>query len=113
MLLGIRGAYQDFSNLILPIVVAIIMMFAGRALAIYPLAALSSRSSLRISPNHQHILFWSGLRGALALGLALGLPPEFANRDAMTAVAFAAVAYSIFVQGLTMVSLMRKLKEIP
>jgi monovalent cation:H+ antiporter, CPA1 family len=113
MLLGIGGAYQDFSNLLLPITVAIVMMFAGRALAIYPLSALFSRSTLHISLNHQHILFWGGLRGALALALALGLPPEMPNREAITAVAFAAVAYSIFVQGLTMVPLLRKLKEIP
>jgi CPA1 family monovalent cation:H+ antiporter len=113
MLLGIGGAYQDFSNLLLPITVAIVMMFAGRALAIYPLSALFSRSSLQISLNHQHILFWGGLRGALALALALGLPPEMPNRETITAVAFAAVACSIFIQGLTMVPLLRRLKEIP
>lgn len=113
MFLGIGGAYQDFSNLLLPITVAVAMMFAGRALSIYPLSALFSRSTLQISPNHQHILFWGGLRGALALALALGLPPEMPDREAITAVAFAVVACSIFVQGLTMVPLLRKLKEIP
>jgi CPA1 family monovalent cation:H+ antiporter len=113
MLLGIGGAYQDFSNLLLPITVAIVMMFAGRALAIYPLSALFSRSTLQISRNHQHILFWGGLRGALALALALGLPPEIPNREAIIAVAFAVVTFSIFSQGLTMIPLLRKLKEIP
>jgi monovalent cation:H+ antiporter, CPA1 family len=113
MLIGIRAAYQDFTNLLLPIIIAIVMMFAGRALAIYPLSALFSRSALQISFNHQHILFWGGLRGALALALALGLPPELPERGSIIAVAFAVVAYSIFVQGLTMVPLLRKLKEIP
>jgi CPA1 family monovalent cation:H+ antiporter len=113
MLIGIRAAYQDFTNLLLPIIIAIVMMFAGRALAIYPLSALFSRSVLKISFNHRHILFWGGLRGALALALALGLPPELPERGAIIAVAFAVVAYSIFVQGLTMVPLLRKLKEIP
>jgi monovalent cation:H+ antiporter, CPA1 family len=113
MLIGIRAAYQDFTNLLVPIVIAIVLMFAGRALAIYPLSALFSRSALQISFNHQHILFWGGLRGALALALALGLPPELPERGTIIAVAFAVVAYSIFVQGLTMVPLLRKLKEIP
>lgn len=113
MLIGIRAAYQDFRNLLLPIIVAIVMLFAGRALAIYPLSALFWRSALQISFNQQHILFWGGLRGALALALALGLPPEIPERGAIIAVAFAVVAYSIFVQGLTMVPLLRKLKEIP
>ena len=113
MLIGIRAAYQDFTNLLLPITIAIVTMFVGRALAIYPLSALFSRSALQISFNHQHILFWGGLRGALALALALGLPPELLERGAIIAVAFAVVAYSIFVQGLTMVPLLRKLKAIP
>ena len=113
MLIGIRGAYQDFTNLLIPIVVAIILVFLGRALAIYPLSALFSRSVLQVSPAHQHILFWGGLRGALALALALGLPPEIAQREAIITVAFGVVAFSIFAQGLTMVPLLRKLKEVP
>jgi CPA1 family monovalent cation:H+ antiporter len=113
MLIGIRAAYQDFTNLLPPIIIAIVMMFAGRALAIYPLSALFSRSALRVSFNHQHILFWGGLRGALALALALGLPPDLSERDAIITVAFGVVAYSIFVQGLTIIPLLRKLKEIP
>src|SRR6201988_435317 len=36
MLIGIRVAYQDFTNLLFPIMIAIVLMFAGRALAIYP-----------------------------------------------------------------------------
>ena len=112
MLIGIRGAYQDFSNLLIPIVIAITLVLVGRALAIYPLSALFSRSSLRVSPSHQHILFWGGLRGALALALALGLPPNFPEREAILTVSFAVVAFSILAQGLTIIPLLRKLKEI-
>jgi len=68
---------------------------------------------LQVTRSHQHILFWGGLRGALALALAFGLPPEIANREAIVAVAFGVVAFSIFAQGMTMVPLLRKLKEIP
>ena len=57
MLIGIRGAYQSFANLLPSIAIAIVLMFVGRALAIYPLSALLSRSVLRISQNHQHVLF--------------------------------------------------------
>jgi len=54
---------------------------AGRAVAIYPLCALFARSRLRIDPRHQHVLFWGGLRGALALALALSLPEELPQRE--------------------------------
>ena len=113
MLIGIGGAYQDFNNLLIPIAIAIVLVLAGRALAIYPLSALFSRSVLQVSLAHQHILFWGGLRGALALALALGLPPEFPQRETITTVAFGVVAFSIFAQGLTMVPLLRKLRELP
>ncbi|MEK6751826.1 MAG: sodium:proton antiporter [Chloroflexota bacterium] len=113
MLIGIRGAYQDFTNLIVPIAIAIVIVLFGRALAIYPLSVLFSRSALQVSTGHQHVLFWGGLRGALALALALGLPPEIAQRETIVTVAFGVVAFSIIAQGLTMIPLLRKMKEIP
>jgi CPA1 family monovalent cation:H+ antiporter len=61
---------------------------------------------------HQHVLFWGGLRGALALALALGLPQSMPQRETLINVAFAVVAFSIFVQGLTMNPLLRKLGQL-
>ena len=58
------------------------------------------------------MLFWGGLRGALALALALELPPALPYHDAIVTVAFAVVAFSIIVQGLTMTPLLRRLGEI-
>ena len=113
MLIGIRSAYQDFTNLFFPITVAILLVMLGRAIAIYPLSFLFTRSGLKVSSSHQHVLFWGGLRGALALALALGLPPEIPQREAIVAVAFGVVAFSVITQGLTMVPLLRRLNEIP
>ena len=113
ILIGIREAHQNFVALWLPILIAIVLVIGGRAVAIYPLSALFARSSLRVSASHQHILFWGGLRGALALALSLGLPPEIPQREEIVTVAFGVVAFSLFVQGLTMTPLLRKLKEIP
>jgi CPA1 family monovalent cation:H+ antiporter len=113
ILIGIRVVYQDSTNLLFPTTISILLVLLGRALAIYPLSALFLRSGMQVSFNHQHILFWGGLRGALALALALGLPSEVPQREAIVAVAFGLVAFSIFMQGLTIVPLLRKLKEIP
>jgi CPA1 family monovalent cation:H+ antiporter len=57
-------------------------------------------------------LFWGGLRGALALALALGLLPELSYREEIITTAFVIVAFSIFAQGLTMRPLLRWLREI-
>lgn len=89
--------------------VAALLSIAGRAAAVYPVAALFSRSALRLPAAFQHVLWWGGLRGALTLALALALPATIAERDQIIAVCFAVVAFSIFVQGLSMQPLMRKL----
>jgi CPA1 family monovalent cation:H+ antiporter len=77
-------------------------MLAGRALSIYPLSALFAKSRWRLPATFQHTLFWGGLRGALALALALTVPATVPERDAIILTAFVAVAFSILVQGLTM-----------
>jgi CPA1 family monovalent cation:H+ antiporter len=87
---------------------AILLCLVGRAASVYPIAALFSGSRLRLPLAHQHVLWWGGLRGALALALALALP-NLPERNEIIAVAFAVVAFSIFVQGLTMEPLARRL----
>ncbi len=106
-------ARQNFAAIWLPAIIAIALVTLGRAAAIYPCCLLFSRSSLRVTGKHQHILFWGGLRGALALALALGLPPALPLREEIIAVSFAVVAFSVFVQGLTMVPFLRRMGEIP
>jgi CPA1 family monovalent cation:H+ antiporter len=87
--------------------VAIVLVLAGRALSIYPLAAAFHRSRWRLPASFQHILFWGGMRGALALALALAVPATVPERSAIIVTAFVVVAFSILVQGLTMPVLIR------
>ena len=112
LLIGLHGARQNLAAKWLPAVVAIAVVTLGRAVAIYPCCILFSRSSLRVTRKHQHVLFWGGLRGALALALALGLPDEIPHREEIVTVSFAVVAFSVFVQGLTIKPLLRKMGEI-
>ncbi len=113
VLIGIRIVELHFANVasIVPAAVAITML--GRAAAVYPCCALFSRSTARVQSRHQHILFWGGLRGALALALALGLPPELSYRQEIIATVFSIVVFSIFIQGSTMTPLLRRSGEAP
>lgn len=113
ILIGIRESHENFGLVLLPIGVAIVVVIIGRAFAIYPLCALFARSTLRVKLTHQHALFWGGLRGALALALALGLPPEMPHRSQIITVTFGVVAFSVFVQGLTMQPMLNAIREIP
>ncbi|HEY7168881.1 MAG TPA: cation:proton antiporter [Candidatus Binatia bacterium] len=112
ILIGIQTGKQHFTGFgtLVPIAVAVTLL--GRAVAIYPCCALFVRSRLRVEPRYQHILFWGGLRGALALALALGLPPELSYRQEIIATTFVIVAFSIFAQGLTTLPLLRWLRAI-
>ena len=113
LLIGMHVAHQNFVAIWLPAVIAIALVTLGRAVAIYPCCQLFSRSTRRVTMRHQHILLWGGLRGAVALALALGLPPEVPQREKIIAVSFAVVAFSVFAQGLTTAWFLRRIGEIP
>ena len=112
LLIGAQEAQQHFKGLWTPVLVAILLVTLGRAVAIYPLCALFARSRLKVDRRHQHVLFWGGLRGALALALALSLPEDLPRRDVIVVITFAVVAFSVFAQGLTITPLLRRLGQI-
>jgi len=112
LLMGAQEAQQHFQGLWAPVFGAIILVTFGRAVAIYPLCALFVRSRLKVALRQQHVLFWGGLRGALALALALSLPDDLPHQNAIIVITFAVVAFSVFAQGLTITPLLRRLRQI-
>ena len=80
----------------------------ARAAAVYPLSLPFAFSSLRLPLTYQHVLVWGGLRGAVGLALALAIPDTVAERQQIVVLTFGVVAFSIFVQGLTMPLLIRR-----
>ena len=113
LLIGMNGTKAHFPEVWSTALVAILLLIAGRAAAVYLTLLPFSHSSSRVKLQHQHVLFWGGVRGALALALALGLPATLPRREEIITVSFAVVAFSIFVQGLTIVPLLRHLGDLP
>jgi CPA1 family monovalent cation:H+ antiporter len=110
ILIGMNTASLPLRQLGWTGAIAILLVLVGRALSIYPLATLFAASRWRLPASYQHILFWGGLRGALALALALALPPTVAERGAIIVTAFVVVAFSILVQGLTMPAVIKRFR---
>jgi len=113
VLIGVQMVEQHFTSVASIVPIAILITMVARAAAVYPCCALFAGSTARVQPRHQHILFWGGLRGALALALALGLPSQLAYREEIIATVFGIVIFSIFVQGLTIKPLLRGLNSVP
>lgn len=112
IILGINEAYQDFGRGLFAIGTAIVAVIIARAVAIYPISFAFSASRWKFDREHQHIMFWGGLRGALALALALGIPTSVPYRSEILTVTFGVVAFSVFAQGLTMTPLLRRLGQL-
>jgi monovalent cation:H+ antiporter, CPA1 family len=110
LLIGLRAAgiaFADVGGAIVPI--AVVLVLVGRAVAVYPLCLLFAHSRWAIPLREQHILWWGGLRGALALALALALPISLPFNNAILIATFGVVTFSVVVQGLTMPMLTKRL----
>jgi CPA1 family monovalent cation:H+ antiporter len=86
----------------------------ARAVVTYGLGWLGNRLSGRFGEpipwRWLHVLNWSGLRGAIALALALSLPAALGEgRDLVQVMAFGVVLFTLVVQSMTMRPLLRKL----
>ena len=79
---------------------AIAAVILGRMLSIYGLVPLTNLRARKIPLPWQHVLVAGGVRGALALALALSLGRTFPYREQILAMTFGVVAFTIVVQGL-------------
>jgi Na+:H+ antiporter len=95
--IDVRKLLQNWTSVVLAIGAVVV----GRAVSIYLLVPLSNRIAERIPLRWQHAAIWGGLRGALALALALSLQSTFPYRAQILNLTFGVVVFSILVQGLT------------
>jgi CPA1 family monovalent cation:H+ antiporter len=110
LLIGISLAKIPFSQLgFLDLAAIVVLVLIGRAIGVYPLCWLIRKSRRAVSKGEQHVLWWGGLKGALALALALDLPVTLPMRNEILVAAFGVVSFSVIVQGLTMPLLLKRL----
>jgi CPA1 family monovalent cation:H+ antiporter len=104
------GLAIDLGGLVeaLPSVVwGVVAILAGRALGIYLVFGPASRLAVRLRGGDRvplewlHVMFWAGLRGAVAVAMALSLPVDFPERALLQQITFGVVLFTLLVQGTT------------
>jgi CPA1 family monovalent cation:H+ antiporter len=84
---------------------ALIAILVGRAIVVYGLLGVASvvrhawSDSRPIPLAWLHVMFWAGLRGAVASAMALSLPAGFPERSLLVAITFGVVLFTLVVQG--------------
>jgi monovalent cation:H+ antiporter, CPA1 family len=110
LLIGLEMHVDELLRSWRPVLLAIGAVLVGRALSVYLLVPVSNALTEKIPLRWQHVIVWGGLRGALALALALSLDSTFPDRARVLDLTFGVVAFSILVQGLTIKPLLKRLR---
>jgi CPA1 family monovalent cation:H+ antiporter len=81
------------------IAVAIGLMLLARAIPVYALVPATMRvfALPRVSRGEQHIMYWGGLRGGLAIAIALSIPETLDERTLIQNLALGAVLFTLLV----------------
>ena len=94
----------------LPVVMlAFLIVVLARSIVVYAGIPIVDFFSTPLPALWRHVLVWGGLRGSLSMVLILGLPADFVGRSFLINLVFGVVSVSLFLQGLTMGPLMKRL----
>ena len=93
------------------IITTIIVTYLARGIMVFGLTSLINPllKDGPISWQYALVSFWGGLRGAVALALALSLATDFPNRDLLIAMTLGVALFTILVGGLTTGGLLHRL----
>ena len=127
LVVGFAIPVRSLADVAVPIVWAIAATLVGRAVIVYvllggwrlvrrarpgrpgataPPRSRGTSSKSRVDEGSMprgwlHVIFWSGLRGAVSTALALSLPVDFPNRAALQGITFGVVLFTLLVQATT------------
>jgi CPA1 family monovalent cation:H+ antiporter len=106
LLIGLVITVPQLVEALVPIGWGVLAILAGRALVVYLVVGGTSRLiSDRFHPAVPvawlHVMFWAGLRGAVAVAMALSLPADLPQRSLLQEITFGVVLFTLLVQGTT------------
>jgi CPA1 family monovalent cation:H+ antiporter len=109
LLVGLSIDLGSLSQFAAPIAWALVAVLVARAITVFGLVPVLNRfpNAEPVDTPYQTIMFWGGLRGAVALALALSLPETFPFRDVIIALTIGIVLFTLLAAGVTMKPLIR------
>jgi CPA1 family monovalent cation:H+ antiporter len=115
LLIGLAISIPQLAAAIVPSLWALVGLLVARAVVVYGLLGAGSRALARLGwgrafpTSWLHLIAWAGLRGAIAIALALSLPAEIPQRDLLQGIVFGCVLLTLVLQGTTAEPLVRRL----
>jgi CPA1 family monovalent cation:H+ antiporter len=107
LLVGLAIPPARLLESVVPIAWGIVAILVGRAFVVYVVLGGASRLTVspglaeRIPRSWLHVLFWAGLRGAVALAMALSLPADIPQRSLLQEITFGVILFTLLIQGTT------------
>jgi len=107
----LANAPQNVRGLLLPALIVIVIVLVVRAVVVFGLIPLVNAGGVAsfVNRRFQTIMWWGGLRGAIAVALAMSLPKHFPFRWQIIDFTFAVILFTLLVNGTTMSWVVRKL----
>jgi len=109
LLVGLEITVMPTFDNPMTLIIAVGIVFVGRATSVYSLSALLAAFGQHIPVRWRHVLVWSGLRGALSMAMVLGISSAVQERELLIPLIFGVVLVSLLGQGLTIEPLVSKL----
>ncbi|HEX5014466.1 MAG TPA: sodium:proton antiporter [Candidatus Limnocylindrales bacterium] len=111
LLIGLAISFSNVVSVAPAIAWGIVAILVGRAIVVYLLLGGTSRIVVgrQLPAAWLHVLFWAGLRGAVAIAMALSLPASIPQRALLQEITFGIVLFTLLVQGSTIEWLIERL----
>jgi len=111
LLVGMAVSLDLLWEYAVPLAFTILAVLLARAVTVFGIVPVLGKlpGAEPIGMRYQTVLFWGGLKGAVALALALSLPADFANRDLIVTLTLGVVLFTLLVGGVTTGPLIRLL----
>ena len=112
LLIGLVLEPRVLAQEIVPILVAVVAVLVARMVGVLPVVWLLERLAHipRVGRRNEAVVVWGGLRGGVALALALALPVELAERETLIALTGGVVLATLLLNATTIGWLVHRLR---